>query len=372
MPVPFLELRRAYDELAGPIDQALARVARSGRYVLGEEVEAFEREYARHCGARFCVGVASGLDALHLALRAMGVGPGDEVIVPSNTYIATWLAVLHCGARPVAVEPDPRTHNLDPARIPAAITGHTRAILPVHLYGLPCDLDAIHAIAASHGLAVLEDGAQAHGARYRGRPIGAHGNPVAWSFYPTKNLGAMGDAGAVTTDDPGIEARLRMLRNYGSAQPSRHEAIGFNSRLDPLQAAVLRVKLGHLAAWNARRARTAAAYRAALEPLGLAPPQAGDGAEPSWHLFVVRAKRRDELRARLAAEGIETLVHYPVPPHRQPAMAHLGIASGSLPIAERLAGEVLSLPLSPHLREDEAGAVVAALARNAVETASAT
>jgi dTDP-4-amino-4,6-dideoxygalactose transaminase len=365
MKVPFLELRRAYAELAPQIARAMERVASSGRYILGEEVEAFERDYAAYCGARHCVGVASGLDALHLSLRALGVGSGDEVIVPSNTYVATWLAVTHCGARPVPVEPDPAAHNLDPARVAAAVTPRTKAILAVHLYGQPADLDALSRLARRHGLALLEDAAQAHGARYKGRRIGGHGNAAAWSFFPTKNLGALGDAGAVTTDDAALAERLRMLRNYGSPRPSVTEAAGFNSRLDPLQAAVLAVKLPHLDAWNARRAAIARTYREELASLDLELPAVPDWAEPAWHLFVVRSTRRDELRRRLAASGIETLVHYPVPPHRQPAYADLGIAAGALPVAERLAGEVLSLPLGPQLEPAELRAVVDALRESA-------
>lgn len=349
MKVPFLDLQAATAELREEIDMAVSRVLSSGMYILGEETEAFEAEFAAYVGATHAVGVANGLDALHLALRALGVGSGDEVIVPSNTYIATWLAVSYAGAVPVPVEPDPRTYNLDPARIEAAITPRTRAILPVHLYGQPCDMEPILAVARAHGLRVLEDCAQAHGARYRGKRVGAHGDLCAWSFYPGKNLGAIGDAGAVTTNDPDLADRVRVLRNYGSRVKYVNEVQGYNSRLDPLQAAVLRVKLRHLEAWNARRRELAAWY---LEHLAGVPeltlPFVPEWAEPCWHLFVVRHPRRDELQAKLAEAGIGTLIHYPIPPHRQEAYRGLGFGPGAFPIAETLAREVLSLPMGPH------------------------
>ena len=263
--IPFLDLRASYLELKSDIDRAIARVVDGGWYILGPEVEAFEAEYGVYCGAKHAIGVANGLDALHLALRALGVGAGDEVIVPANTYIATWLAVSQCGATPVPVEPDERTFNIDPAFIEAAITTRTRVILPVHLYGQPADLDPILEVARKHGLCVLEDAAQTHGARYKGRRLGAHGDAVAWSFYPGKNLGAMGDGGAVTTNDPQIADRIRVLRNYGSRAKYVNEVQGFNSRLDPLQAAILRVKLTHLDEWNARRAAIARQYGQAAD-----------------------------------------------------------------------------------------------------------
>jgi dTDP-4-amino-4,6-dideoxygalactose transaminase len=352
--IPFLDLAASYQELKQEVDAAIDRVLASGWYILGPELEAFEAEYAAYCGARHCVGVANGLDALHLALRAMGVGPGDEVIVPSNTYIATWLAVSQCGAVPVPVEPDPETFNIDPAQIEAAITPHTKVILPVHLYGQPADLDPILWIARAHGLKVLEDAAQAHGARYKGRRIGSHGDAVAWSFYPGKNLGALGDAGAITTNDDELADRLRVLRNYGSRVKYVNEVPGWNSRLDPLQAAVLRVKLQHLDAWNARRAEIAGLYREKLAGSGVALPAVPAWAEPVWHLFVIRHPRRDAVQQALNEAGIGTLIHYPIPPHRQQAYANLGYPAGAFPIAERLADDVLSLPMGPHLRLQEA------------------
>ena len=349
MKVPFLDLHAAYLELKPEIDAAIARVLDSGWYILGPEVEAFEAEYAAYCEAEHAIGVANGLDALHLALLAMGVGPGDEVIVPSNTYIATWLAVSQCGATPVPVEPVEATYNIDPARIEAAITPATRVILPVHLYGQPADLDPILAIARKHGLRVLEDAAQAHGARYKGRRIGAHGDAVAWSFYPGKNLGALGDGGAVTTNDPELADRIRVLRNYGSRVKYVNEVKGFNSRLDPIQAAVLRVKLRVLDEWNARRRAIAHRYLEGLAGSGLVLPQVPEWAEPVWHLFVVRHPERDALVKRLAEAGVGTLIHYPVPPHLQAAYAEMGFGVGAFPVAERMAREVVSLPMGAQM-----------------------
>ena len=359
--IPFLDLKGPYLELKEELDEAIARVVSSGWFVGGPEVDAFEAEYAAYCGATHCVGVANGLDALHLALRAMDVGPGDEVIVPSNTYIATWLAVSQCGATPVPVEPDARTCNIDPALIEAAITPATRVILPVHLYGQPADMAAILAIARQHGLRVLEDGAQAHGARYRSQRLGAHGDAVAWSFYPGKNLGAMGDGGAVTTNDAQLADRLRVLRNYGSRVKYVNEVQGTNSRLDPLQAAILRVKLAHLDDWNERRRAIAARYRQGLAGRGLSLPQVPDWAEPVWHLYVVQHPQRDALQQQLQAAGVGTLIHYPIPPHLQQAYAVAGFAQGQFPKAEQMASQCLSLPIGPHLADAQAGAVISAV-----------
>lgn len=359
--IPFLNMTGPYQELKGEIDDAIARVASSGWFVLGPEVDAFEEEFARYTGAAHCTGVANGLDALHLALRAMDVGPGDEVIVPSNTYIATWLAVSQCGATPVPVEPVDATHNLDPALVEAAITPRTKVILPVHLYGQPADLDPLLEIARRHSLKVLEDAAQAHGARYKGRRVGAHGDAVAWSFYPGKNLGALGDAGGVTTNDPSIAQRIRTLRNYGSAAKYVNEVQGFNSRLDPLQAAVLRVKLRHLDEWNERRRKIAQLYREALRSSGLGLAEVPKWAEPVWHLFVVRHPARDELQKALQERGIGTLIHYPIPPHKQQAYAAAKFHSDAFPIATNIANEVLSLPMGPHLDEVEVDRVIDAI-----------
>jgi dTDP-4-amino-4,6-dideoxygalactose transaminase len=341
---------------------AMARVYDSNWYVLGEEVAQFEQAYSQFSGVAHTVGVGNGLEALTLALRALGIGPGDEVLVPSNTYIATWLAVTHVGATPVPVEPDPATSNLDPARLAAARTRRTRAILPVHLYGQPCRMPEILAFAARHGLTVVEDNAQAHGATFAGQLTGSFGAVNATSFYPTKNLGALGDAGAVTTNDAALAGQLRRLRSYGAAQKNHHELPGYNSRLDELQAAVLRVKLHYLPTWTAQRRQLAAWYTACLAGTpGLRLPAVAAGAAPVWHLYVVHMARRDALRQHLAAQGIETLVHYPVPPHLQPAYAPLGWPAGSLPIAENLAATCLSLPLWPGMTEGMVAAVAGAV-----------
>jgi dTDP-4-amino-4,6-dideoxygalactose transaminase len=357
--IPFLDLRAAYLELKPEIDDATARVLGSGWYILGEEVEIFERDYATYCSAQHCVSVANGLDALHLALRAMDIGPGDQVIVPSNTYIATWLAVSQCGATPVPVEPLASTHNLDPALVEAAITPFTKIILPVHLYGQPADLAPILEIARRHRLRVLEDGAQAHGAVYSGQRIGAHGDAVAWSFYPGKNFGAMGDGGAITTDDPELADRVRVLRNYGSRVKYVNEVRGFNSRLDPLQAAILGVKLKYLDEWNRRRTRLAAIYLEELSGADLALPMTIPAVESAWHLFVIRHTRRDALQKYLQEHAISTLIHYPIPPHLQQAYAPSGEPTASLPLAETMSREVLSLPIGPHLLERDVREVCA-------------
>jgi len=291
-------------------------------------------------------------------LRALDIGPGDEVIVPSNTYIATWLAVSGVGATPVPVEPDPSTHNIDPTRIEAAITPQTRALLPVHLYGQPADLDPILDIARRHGLRVIEDAAQAHGARYKGQRIGVHGDIVCWSFYPGKNLGALGDAGAITTDNPDLAERIRVLRNYGSRVKYVNEVQGANSRLDPLQAAVLRVKLEHLDAWTDRRRALAAQYLAGLAGTDLILPHVPDWADPAWHLFVVRTKAREALQTRLSAASIGTLIHYPIPPHMQAAYADMKFAPDAFRLARQLADEVLSLPIGPHLSPEDVETVL--------------
>jgi len=359
MNVPFLDFVGPYAELKAELDAAYFRFMRSAWYVLGREVEAFEQEFATYCGVKHCVGVGNGLDALHLILRAYGIGAGDEVIVPSNTYIATWLAVSYSGAVPVPVESDPQTFNLDPDRIEAAITRRTKAIIPVHLYGQPADMDPINGIARKHGLKVIEDNAQAQGARYKGRRTGSLGDAAGTSFYPGKNLGAFGDGGAITTNDAALDDRVRTLRNYGSKKKYYNEVKGFNSRLDELQAAFLRVKLKKLDEWNDRRRRLAALY---LTELGgaenLTLPFVPEWAEPAWHLFVVRHPKRDALQQKLAAAGIGTLIHYPVPPHLSGAYAADKRLRGHLPIAEALSHTVLSLPMGPHLTVEQAELVI--------------
>ncbi len=359
--VPFLDLQAAYLELKPDLDAAVARVLASGWYLLGAELTSFEREFAAYVGAKHCVGLGSGLDALQLSLKARGIGPGDEVIVPSHTYIATWLAVSYVGATPVPVEPDPRTYTLDPERLAQALTPRTRAIIPVHLYGQAADMDPILGFAAAHGLYVLGDAAQAHGARYKGRRIGSLGDATAWSFYPGKNLGALGDGGAVTTDDDDLAETLRTLRNYGSRVKYVNDVQGVNSRLDELQAAVLRVKLRHLDAWNARRQRVAARYLKALEGSELVLPFVPSWTEPVWHLFVVRSPEREVWQRNLRERGVDTLIHYPIPPHLQGAYSGLGRPRGSFPLAERLHEQVFSLPLGPHLTDEQVEMVVSSL-----------
>jgi dTDP-4-amino-4,6-dideoxygalactose transaminase len=364
--VAFLDFVGPYEELKPELDAAYERFMRSAWYILGKECEAFEQEYAAYCGSKYCVGVGNGLEALHLLLRAYGIGRGDEVIVPSNTYIATWLAVSYADATVVPVECDPHTYNLDPARIEAAITPRTKAIMPVHLYGQPADMEPIMAIAERHGLKVIEDNAQAQGARCRGRRTGALGHCAGHSFYPGKNLGAFGDGGAITTDDSEVADRVRTLRNYGSKKKYYNEVKGYNSRLDEMQAALLRVKLPKLDEWNARRAVIANRYLKELAGLdGLILPQVPTWAEPVWHLFVVRHSKRDALQQKLTEAGIGTLIHYPVSAHLSGAYADAGWKRGMFPLAEASADTVLSLPIGPHLKPAEAGAVIAAV-RNAV------
>ncbi len=359
----FLNLRKVNAPHQAAIEAAMQRVLQSGWYILGEETAAFERELAAYCGVRHCIGVANGLDALQLALRGLGIGAGDEVLVPANTFIATWLAVSQVGAQPVPVDPRGDTHNIDPDALAAALTPRTRAIMPVHLYGQPAEMDTIGAFAAAHGLKVVEDAAQAHGARWRGVPCGALGDAAGFSFYPGKNLGALGDGGAITTDDDALAERLRQLRNYGSAVKYRHDRIGTNSRLDELQSAVLRAKLATLDAENAARAALARRYLDGLQGLALDLPHQAEGAESAWHLFVVRlhgpAGTRERVQAALTRRGIGTLIHYPIACHRQGAYA--GEAWRALPVSDALQHEVLSLPISPVHRADEIDVVIAAL-----------
>jgi len=358
--VPFLDLGATYRELQPELDEAYHRVMTSGWYLLGEELSSFENEFATSSGSQFCAGVASGLDALVLGLRALGVRQGDEVIVPANTYIATWLAVSAVGAKLVPVEPDPATCNLDPTACAAAITERTRVIVPVHLYGQPADMRPILELAATRSIRVLSDAAQAHGATYQGQPVGAFGDVTAWSFYPGKNLGAFADGGAVTTNDPDVDARVRLLRNYGSVRKYENEVMGVNSRLDELQAAFLRVKLKHLDEWNKRRSRTAERYAEALGDAPIRLPTVHPEVSSSWHLFVIRHPGRDALQRRLTAMGVDTMIHYPIPPYRQRAYADLTV-DANFPITDALHREVLSLPIGPHLTEEDRERVIEAL-----------
>lgn len=361
MKVPFLNLKAPYLELQQELDAAYRRVMESGWYILGQEVEAFEAEFAAYCGTQYCVGVGNGLEALHLILRAMEIGQEDEVIVPANTYIATWLAVSYAGAIPVPVEPDEKTYNINPEQIEAAITPKTKAILAVHLYGQPANMDLINAIAKRYQLRVIEDAAQAHGARYKGRRVGGLGDAAGFSFYPGKNLGALGDGGAVTTNDCHLANKIRLLRNYGSRVKYFNEMKGFNSRLDELQAAFLRVKLTKLDEWNARRDQIANQY---LEKLcsvtDLILPFVPAWAEPVWHLFVVRHPKRSDLEKHLKDAGIGTLIHYPVPSHLSDAYIEEQHLS-SFPITEQMAKDVLSLPISPHMTDEEVMRVIEVL-----------
>jgi dTDP-4-amino-4,6-dideoxygalactose transaminase len=347
--IPFLQLGDAVAEQRDLIDAAVKRVLDSGWYLIGPELEAFEKEWAAWCGADNAVGVSNGLDALHLILRAWGVGAGDEVIVPSNTYIASWLAVTMAGAIPVPVEPEWDTCLIDPARIEEAITPSTKAIIAVHLYGHPCEMQEILRIARKHNLKVIEDAAQAHGAELHGKRIGSHGDAVAWSFYPSKNLGALGDAGAVTTNDADLAKRLKMWRNYGSSVRYVNEVAGYNNRLEELHAAILRVKIQKLDEWNRRRETLAARYQSAFAQTGLTLPVLRPGARHAWHLYTIRHPHRDRIQQSLEHSGIGTLIHYPIPPHLQKAYSESQVAKHSYPISERIHRETLSLPLGPHL-----------------------
>jgi dTDP-4-amino-4,6-dideoxygalactose transaminase len=358
MNIPFLDLAKPHDELRKELQTAFDRVLDAGWYIHGAECKKFEEEFAEYCEAEHCVGVGNGLDALHLILRAYDIGAGDEVIVPSNTYIATWLAASYAGARPIPVEPDPRTYNIDSTRISAAITPRTKAIIVVHLYGQPADMDEILDIAKLYGLKVIEDAAQAHGARYKGRKVGTLGDAAGFSFYPGKNLGAIGDGGAVTTNDASLAQRIRILGNYGSTIKYQNDVKGYNSRLDELQAAFLRAKLAVLDEWNTRRKAIAAQYLSQLDSTALVLPYVPDWAEPVWHLFVIRSRQREILQKKLADAGISSMIHYPIPPHLQPAYCELGYPIGTFTIAETIHRQVLSLPIGPHLGEVNASRVI--------------
>lgn len=351
--ISFVDLGLATGELRGLIEAAVIRILDGGRYVGGEEVEAFEREFAAYCGAAHAVGTGNGLDALTLMLKAFEVGPGDEVIVPSHTFIATWLAVSGSGAHPVPVEPKIATCNLDPQRVEEAIKPHTRAVLVAHMYGQSAEMNALRDICDRRGILLLADAAQAHGLAL------GQAHAAAFSFYPIKNLGALGDGGAVVTRDPEIARRVRLLGNYGSHEKYVHEIRGANSRLDPLQAAILRVKLGVLDQWNGRRRAIAQHYQEGLAGTnGLALPYVASGCEMVWHLFAVRHPERDRLARALKAAGIETLIHYPQPPHLSGAYRDAGFCRGDFPLAEQIADTELSLPLHPHLTIEHVQAVI--------------
>ena len=364
MRVPFLDVGATYRELADALTRDFARVMASGHYVLGAELEAFEQEFAHFCRARYAVGVGNGLDALAIALRARGIGPGDEVIVPAHTFVATWLAVARSGATIVPVDVDPVSLLIDANAAAAACTNRTAVIIPVHLYGHPVDIPNLRTLAERQGLFLLEDAAQAHGAEIGNRPVGALGGAAGFSFYPAKNLGAFGDGGAITTDDEGLASDARRLRNYGARGKYEFVESGDNSRLDALQAAFLRTKLRVLSAWNARRSQVAERYLAGLAALPdvTLPPSGSSDVKPAWHIFCIRHPRRDALRTHLDARSIETLVHYPTPPHLSPAFAHLGFSKGSFPVTEAVAATVVSLPLGPHLEDSAVTKVIEGVA----------
>jgi dTDP-4-amino-4,6-dideoxygalactose transaminase len=352
MNIPFLNLKSINASFNGELEDAADRVVRSGQYILGEEVASFEREFADYCGSTHALGVSNGLDALHMILRALDIGPGDEVIVPANTFIATWLAVSFCGAKPVPVEPEPDGFNIDLNAVEAAITPRTRAIMVVHLYGLPVDVLALKALADLHQIPIIEDAAQAHGATCHGVRVGALGRAAAFSFYPGKNLGALGDGGGVTTSDPALARRIHQLRNYGSTVKYEHIEIGFNARLDEVQAAMLRVKLSRLDADNQARQLIADRYLQGMIELDVALPHVPAGLTSVWHLFVVRSSRRERLMEGLAKRGVTTSIHYPVPPHLQEAYASFGFVKGHFPLTEAIHREVLSLPIWPGMSDE--------------------
>ena len=362
MSIPFVDLPAQYQRLQPELEPAIQAVLARGAFIQDAEHRAFEQDFARYLGTRYCLGVASGTDALELALRAMGLGPGDEVITVPNTFIATTEAISHVGATIRWVDVDPRTYNLDPAQLEAAITSHTRAVLPVHLYGQPADMDPIMAIARRHGLKVIEDCAQAHGARYHGRRVGTFGDAACFSFYPSKNLGAYGDGGAVVTNDEAVAERVARLRNHGQQDKYVHTVEGWCHRLDNLQAAVLGVKLRHLDDWNDCRRQAAAAYAALLADLpGVVLPYVLPGAEPVFHLYVIQVPERERVQAALQAAGIGTGIHYPIPLHQQPAYAQMGHAPSDFPVSAALAPKILSLPMFAEITSEQIEQVAAAL-----------
>ena len=354
MTIPFLSFDKTNDIIRSEMSAAFNDVFESKWYILGDKVKQFENEYASYNEVKYCVGTSNGLDALHLSLKAAGVGSGDEVIVPSNTFIATLLAISYVGATPVLVEPDPATYNIDPVKIEAAITSRTKVIMPVHLYGQCCEMKEIMAVASKHNLFVIEDNAQAQGSSHFGKLAGSFGNINGTSFYPGKNLGALGDAGAITTNDEDLAKKITVLRNYGSEKKYHNEVVGYNMRLDELQAALLSVKLKYLATWTAERQQIADWYNAALSGVAdIVLPVVANGATHVYHLYVVRVQRRNELQEYLQQNGIGTLIHYPVPPHLQQAYSHLGFKVGDFPIAEEIAKTCLSLPIWPGLKNQE-------------------
>lgn len=361
--VKFLDMKPMHDKIKDEIMQAVERVYDSNWYILGKEVEKFEEEFATYCGTKYCIGVGNGLEALHLILRGYGIGEGDEVIVPSNTYIATALAVSYAGAIPVFVEPDNRTYNIDPTLIESAITDKTKAIMAVHLYGQPCDMDPINEIAKKYNLKVIEDNAQSQGATYKGKKTGNLGDAAGISFYPGKNIGALGDAGAITTNDEDLANKIRTLRNYGSNKKYFNEYKGYNSRLDEMQAAVLRVKLRYLDEWNAYRKEVASNYLNKINNKNIILPYVNKDTNPVWHQFIIRTNNREDLQRYLEEQGISTMIHYPVPIHKQEAYKEYSDMIGRLPIAESIADEILSLPIYPEMSKFDIDKVIESINR---------
>ena len=359
--VPFLDLQAQYKSIRSELVDAVTDVADSTWYVLGPKVASFEQDFAAYMGAEHCVAVNSGTSALHLALIAAGVGEGDEVITVPMTFVATTWAVSYVGARPVFVDVDPVTYTMDPARVEEKITARTKAILPVHLYGQSADLDSLLEIGARHGIPVIEDAAQAHGAAYRGRPVGSRGLAGCFSFYPGKNLGALGEGGAVVTNDPEVAARVKALRDHAQGERYHHDELGFNYRMDAFQGAALGVKLRHLESWLEARRRNAGTYAELLAEASVDLPVEADGNRHVWHLYVVLHPERDRLQAELGAAGVSTGLHYPIPVHLQQAYAHLGHSEGDFPVSERIGRECLSLPMFPELTREQQTAVASAL-----------
>ena len=363
MKVPFLDLKASYEEIQEEIEEAILRSSRSGQYIGGPMVEDFERDFSNYVDSKYCVGVANGLDALVLSLKVLGIKSGDEVIVPSNTFIATWLAVSQCGATPIPVEPDINTYNIDVQKVESAITNKTKAIIPVHLYGQPADIDEISHIAKKHNLFVIEDAAQAHGSKYKNRRIGSHSDLVAWSFYPGKNLGAIGDGGGITTNNEDLEANLISMRNYGSSERYKNDMLGVNSRLDPVQASVLSVKLKYLDQWNRRRSDIADTYCKELSDLDITLPFVNNYNECVWHLFCIRVANRDRIRSKLMEFGIDTLIHYPIPPHMQRAYKYLSYKEDDFPISKSMSSELISLPIGPSLSDEHLEYIISSIKR---------
>jgi len=374
MKVEFIHLRRQYESIKQDINRAVAEVIRGGHFIMGQNVTRLEEEFAQYVGARYAVAVASGTDALQLSLMAVGVGPGDEVITTPFTFVATAEVIALLGAKPVFVDIDPRTYCINPTQIEGAITRRTKAIIPVHLYGQPADMEPILKMAQKYDLKVIEDAAQAHGAKYyfpesgEWKTVGKIGHLAAFSFFPSKNLGAYGDGGMITTDEEELAGKLRMIRVHGSEAKYRHKILGLNSRLDELQAAVLRVKLPHLEQWNQRRRQNAAQYNNLLDNLEVITPFCAPGREHVYHQYSIRLKQRDYLRQQLHQQGIPTAVHYPIPLHRQEAFAYLGYKEGDLPVSEQTARQILSLPMSPELEAEEIEYIARKIAE-ALETA---